>query len=203
MQKFPPSIQELLLHLNDLPGVGPKTARRYLFHLLRRPAQDLLRFSAALSKIPNELTTCSLCGNYCPTNICDICADPRRRNSTICVVADHQDLTAIENTSEFRGRYHILGGALSPLDGITPDKLRVRELQARIKSEDINEVILALNPDIEGESTMLYLGKLMAPTGVKMTKLARGLPMGSDLEYADEVTLVDAIRGRRELGKTY
>ncbi len=201
MNNFPPSIQELLEHLNNLPGVGPKTAKRYLFHLLRRPAQELYRFSAALNKIPQELISCTLCGNYSSQKICDLCADPRRRNGMLCIIADHQDLTAVENTREFHGRYHILGGTLSPLDGITPDRLRIKELQERIKSENIHEVILALNPNIEGESTIFYLNKLLAPTGVKMTKLARGLPMGSDLEYADEVTLTDAIRGRREVGR--
>jgi len=168
---------------------------------LREPANDLYSFSAALAKLPNELTTCQPCGTYSERNICDLCADTRRKIGMLCVVADHQDMAAIENTLEFRGRYHILGGVLSPLDGITPERLRIRELLDRIKSEQINEVILALNPDIEGESTMLYLGKLLIPFQTKVTRLARGLPMGSDLEYADEVTLTDAIRGRREVGK--
>lgn len=201
MQKFTPSIQEILEHLNRFPGVGPKTAKRYLFHLLREPAGDIYRFSAALARLPNELTTCGLCGTYSEQNVCEICADMRRKVGMLCVVADYQDMAAIENTSEFRGRYHLLGGILSPLDGITPERLRIKELLGRIKSEQINEIILALNPDIEGESTMLYLGKLLAPLQIRVTRLARGLPMGSDLEYADEITLTDAIRGRRELGK--
>lgn len=202
MQKFTPSARELLEHLNRLPGVGPKTAKRYLFHLLREPAGDLYRFSAALAKLPNELTVCGLCGTYSEQHICELCADSRRKTGMLCVVADHEDMGAIENTSEFRGRYHLLGGVLSPLDGITPERLRIRELLSRIKTEDIKEVILALNPDMEGESTMLYLSKLLSPLQIKVTRLARGLPMGSDLEYADEITLTDAIRGRREIGKT-
>ncbi len=200
MQNFSPAIQELLEHLNGFPGVGPKTAKRYLFHLLREPAAKLLSFAAALSRIPGELKTCALCGNYSAKDLCDLCGNPRRDCRLLAVVADHQDLAAIEGTAEFRGYYHILGGALSPLDGITPERLRIKELLTRVKGGRIEEVILALNPDIEGESTMLYLGKLLAPYNVKITRLARGLPMGSDLEYADEVTLTDAIRGRRALG---
>lgn len=199
MNRFSPSIQELLDHLNRLPGVGPKTARRYLFHLLRENPLELQRFGNALLRVPGELKTCVSCGNYSPQKLCDICGDPRRASHLLCVVADHQDLVAVENTHEFRGRYHILGGLLSPLDGITPEQLRIRELITKIKDEKIEEAILALNPDIEGESTMLYLGKLLAPLPVKITRLARGLPMGSDLEYADEVTLGDAIKGRRAL----
>lgn len=199
MNRFSPSIQELLEHLNKLPGVGPKTARRYLFHLLRENPSELERFGNALLRVPGELKTCVSCGNYSPQKFCDLCNDPRRLRSLLCVVADHQDLLAIENTHEFHGRYHILGGVLSPLDGITPERLRIRELITKIKDEKTEEVILALNPDMEGESTMLYLGKLLAPLKVKITRLARGLPMGSDLEYADEVTLGDAIKGRRAL----
>lgn len=199
MHRLSPSIQELLDHLNRLPGVGPKTARRYLFHLLGQNPLELQRFGNALLRVPGELKTCVSCGNYSPQKLCDICGDPRRANHLLCVVADHQDLVAVENTHEFRGRYHILGGVLSPLDGITPEQLRIRKLIMKIKDEKIEEAILALNPDMEGESTMLYLGKLLAPLPVKITRLARGLPMGSDLEYADEVTLGDAIKGRRAL----
>lgn len=200
MNRFSPSIQELLDHLNHLPGVGPKTARRYLFHLLRENPLELQSFGNALLRVPGELKTCVSCGNYSSQKLCDICGDPRRASSILCVVADHQDLVAVENTHEFHGRYHILGGVLSPLDGITPERLRIRELITKIKDEKIEETILALNPDIEGESTMLYLGKLLTPMNIKITRLARGLPMGSDVEYADEVTLGDAIKGRRVLG---
>lgn len=201
MQRFSPAIQELLEHLNRLPGVGPKTAKRYLFHLLREPQAALHEFAAALTRVPDELKTCSGCATYSPNSLCDICVNPRRNKSFLCVVADHEDMAAIEATGEFNGIYHVLGGVLSPLDGVTPDKLRISELVAKIQNEKTKEIILALNPDIDGESTMLYLNKLLNQLPVKVTRLARGLPMGSDLEYADAVTLSDAIRGRREIGR--
>ncbi len=199
MKNFSPAIQELLRFLNNLPGVGPKTARRYLFHLLREPPLELQRFAAAIGGIPNELAVCGRCGDYSQKNPCELCSDSRRDKTLLAVVADNQDLGAMESTGEFQGLYHILGGALSPLQGITPERLRVKELLLRAKEDKITEILLAFDPDIDGESTMLYLGKLLYPLGVKVTRLARGLPMGSNLEYADPITLTDAIKGRRAI----
>lgn len=201
MNRLPPSFQELLEHLNRLPGVGPKTAQRYLFHLLREGAPTIGKFASALLRVPHELTTCEHCGSYSQEPLCAICSNPRRDKALLAVVADHQDIGAIESTAEFNGTYHVLGGAISPLSGVAPEQLRIKELMARVKGGQIKEVILALNPDMDGEATMLYLNKLLSPLPLKVTRLARGLPMGSDLEYADAITLTDAIRGRRELGK--
>jgi recombination protein RecR len=212
MTKFPPSLQDLIDHFSRLPGIGPKTALRFVFYLLKQPKEEIEKFSQAVQAVKNSIATCQVCQNFSEKNPCPICADPRRDHSTICVVAEYQDLPVIENTGEYRGIYHILGGVLDPLHGVTPEQLKIKELVTRISNSSatathkipntknqVREVILALNPDLEGETTMLYLKKILAPYKIKLTKLARGLPMGSDLEYADEVTLSDALKGRKEI----
>jgi len=203
MSKFPPALQNLIDYFSRLPGVGPKTALRFVFYLLKQPKEEVAKFAATIGAVKNQIATCQVCQNFSEKNPCPICADSRRDHSIICVVAEHQDLPVIENTNEYRGTYHVLGGVLDPLHGITPDQLKIKELVARIQNSNgkIIEIILALNPDLEGETTMLYLMKLIKSFGkpIKITRLARGLPMGSDLEYADEVTVSDALKGRKEI----
>jgi recombination protein RecR len=199
MPKFPQPIEELIAQLGTLPGVGPKTAERYAFALLKRGRGERQRLADSIVAAGDSLRPCSLCRNYTEADPCAVCADPKRDRDAICVVANEQDLLTIEHTGEYRGLYHILGGTLSPSDGITPDALTVRELDDRVRRERPTEVILALDPTIEGETTMLYLARLLAPSGVRLTRLARGLPIGSELGYADEITLTDALRGRREM----
>lgn len=203
MSNFPPLIKNLVDHFSRLPGVGPKTALRFVFYLLKQPKADVEKFSAALGVLKNQIAVCQICQNFSERNPCSICADSRRDHGIICVVAEHQDLPVIENTGEHQGTYHVLGGVLDPLHGVTPDQLKIKELVTRIQNSNgkIKEIILALNPDLEGETTMLYLTKLIKSFGkqIKITRLARGLPMGSDLEYADEVTVSDALKGRKEI----
>ncbi len=203
MSKFPPALQNLIEYFSRLPGVGPKTALRFVFYLLKQPKEEVLKFSAALGSVKNNIAVCQVCQNFSEKNPCPICADPRRDHSSICIVAEHQDLPVIENTGEHHGTYHVLGGVLDPLHGVTPDQLKIKELVARIQNGKgkIKEIILALNPDLEGETTMLYLTKLIKSFGgpIRITRLARGLPMGSDIEYADEITVSDALKGRKEI----
>lgn len=199
MPRFPKTIEDLIAELGSLPGVGPKTAERYAFSLLKRSRNERERLAKAILAPDLALTACSTCRNYTESDPCVICADPKRDRDVICVVATEQDLLAIEHVGEHRGLYHILGGVLSPADGVTPAELTVRELAERVKATRPREVILAFDPTIEGESTMLYVSRLLAPHGARLTRLARGLPIGSELGYADEVTLTDALKGRREL----
>jgi recombination protein RecR len=199
MPKFPKPIEDLIAQLGTLPGVGPKTAERYAFALLKRSQTERARLAQAIVATDLTLKPCTVCRNYTETDPCGICGDPKRERDVICVVANEQDLLAVEHTGEYRGLYHILGGMLSPADGVTPDDLTVRDLLSRAKTSRPREVILAFDPTIEGESTMLYLARSLQPTGIRVTRLARGLPIGSEVGYADEVTLTDALRGRREL----
>ena len=199
MAKFPQPIENLMRELGQLPGVGPKTAERYAFALLKSGAHDRERLAAAIGGIGRDLRACSICRNYTETDPCQVCSDPARDKGIICVVANEQDLLAIDHTGDYRGRYHILGGTLSPADGITPNELTAGELVRRVRETGPREIILAFDPTIEGETTMLYLSRLLQPLGAKLTRLARGLPIGSELGYADEVTLSDALKGRREL----
>ena len=192
-------VQDLIDELGRLPGVGPKSAQRIAFHLLAADPVDVRRLVHVLTEVKDKVRFCKTCGNVAEQEECRICRDPRRDRSIICVVEESKDVVAIEKTREFRGRYHVLGGAISPIDGIGPDQLRVKELLARIDPEGITEVILCTNPNIEGEATAMYLTKLLTPLGAKVTRLARGLPVGGDLEYADELTLGRALEGRREL----
>jgi len=190
-------VQDLIDELGRLPGVGPKSAQRIAFHLLAADPTDVRRLVAALTEVKDKVKFCDICGNVAEADQCRICLDPRRDVAIICVVEEPKDVVAIEKTREFRGRYHILGGAISPIEGVGPDDLRIRELVVRLRDGAVTELILATDPNLEGEATATYLARLIAPMGLKVTRLASGLPVGGDLEYADEVTLGRAFEGRR------
>ena len=192
-------VQDLIDELGRLPGVGPKSAQRIAFHLLASDPADVRRLVHALTEVKDKVRFCRTCGNVAEDEECRVCRDPRRDRAQICVVEEPKDVVAIEKTREFRGRYHVLGGAISPIEGIGPDDLRVRELMARLADGDITELILATDPNLEGEATATYLARLVKPMGLRVTRLASGLPVGGDLEYADEVTLGRAFEGRRLL----
>ncbi len=191
------AIQDLIDELGRLPGIGPKSAQRIAFHLLATEAADVERLAAVLRRVKAEVKFCRICGNVSDSEECRICRDPRRDATVICVVEEPKDVVAVERTREFRGRYHVLGGAISPIDGIGPDDLRVRELLHRLTDGTVTELILATDPNLEGEATATYLARLIKPMGVTVSRLASGLPVGGDLEYADEVTLGRAFSGRR------
>jgi recombination protein RecR len=193
------AVQDLIDELGRLPGIGPKSAQRIAFHLLAAEPADVGRLAAALQRVKDEVRFCTTCGNVAEAEQCRICLDPRRDETVICVVEEPKDVVAIERTREFRGRYHVLGGAISPIEGIGPDDLRVRELLQRLQDGAITELILATDPNLEGEATATYLARLIKPMGLRVTRLASGLPVGGDLEYADEVTLGRAFSGRRLL----
>jgi recombination protein RecR len=193
------AVQDLIDELGRLPGIGPKSAQRIAFHLLAAEPADVERFAATLVRVKNEVKFCSICGNVAESEICRICSDPRRDPSIISVVEEPKDVVAVERTREFRGRYHVLGGAISPIDGVGPDDLRIRELLTRLRDGVVTELILATDPNLEGEATATYLARLLNPMGLTVTRLASGLPVGGDLEYADEVTLGRAFSGRRRI----
>jgi recombination protein RecR len=193
------AVQDLIDELGRLPGIGPKSAQRIAFHLLAADPADVTRLAAALQRVKDEVRFCRTCGNVAEAEECRICRDARRDTSVICVVEEPKDVVAIERTREFHGRYHVLGGAISPIEGIGPDDLRVRELMARLRDGAVTELILATDPNLEGEATATYLARLVKPMGLRVTRLASGLPVGGDLEYADEVTLGRAFEGRRLL----
>jgi recombination protein RecR len=195
----PPPLARLVDALERLPGIGPKTAQRLAFFLLKQPAAAARELAAALIELKEQVRHCSSCFNVTDRDPCRICADPARDTGIVCVVEEPNDLLAMERTGEYRGAYHVLLGALSPLDGIGPDELKVRELLKRLEADGVREVILATNPNVEGEATAIYLAKLLRPLGLRVTRIARGLPVGGDLEYADEVTLARALEGRREI----
>ena len=192
-------LQSLIDELGRLPGVGPKSAQRIAFHLLKVAPEDALRLSAAIVAVKERSTLCPRCFNVAEGDLCGVCADPRRDASVVCVVEDPRDVVAVEKTGEFRGRYHVLHGALNPIEGVGPDHLRIRELLGRLDGEGITEVILCTNPNLEGEATAMYLARLLKPLGLRTTRIASGLPVGGDLEYADELTLGRAIEGRRDV----
>ena len=192
-------VQDLIDELGRLPGVGPKSAQRIAFHLLKLPREDALRLSRSIVEAKDRVSWCQRCFNLSEGELCGICDDDRRDGALLCVVEEPKDLVAVEKTGEYRGRYHVLQGAISPIEGIGPDQLRVKELLARLDPEGVTEVILCTNPNIEGEATAMYLGRLLTPLGIKVTRIASGLPVGGDLEYADELTLGRALEGRREL----
>ena len=199
MAYYPEPVARLIDALQQLPGIGPKTAQRLTFYLLKRPADEVRELGDALAAMKEKITYCRVCFNVTDADPCRICDDPRRDPNVICVVEEPNDLLAMERTGEYRGQYHVLLGALSPLDGIGPDDLKIRELLARLEGKETTEVILATNPNVEGEATALYLAKLLRPLVVRVTRIARGLPVGGDLEYADQVTLSKALEGRREI----
>jgi recombination protein RecR len=194
---YTPPVQRLIDELGRLPGIGPKSAQRIAFHLLKVPADDVERLAAAISDAKARVRFCERCFNVAEATLCPICADDGRDPSIVCVVEESRDIVAIEKTGEFRGRYHVLLGAMSPLEGIGPEQLKIRELVARIEPEGIEEVILCTNPNTEGEVTAMYLARLLKPVGLRVTRIASGLPVGGDLEYADELTLGRALEGRR------
>jgi recombination protein RecR len=193
------AVQDLIDELGRLPGVGPKSAQRIAFHLLAADGDDVERLASTLLRVKNEVKFCSVCGNVAEADVCRICSDARRDPSVICVVEEPKDVNAVERTREFRGRYHVLGGAISPIDGVGPDDLRIRELLTRLSDGTVTELILATDPNLEGEATATYLARLVKDMGLTVTRLASGLPVGGDLEYADEVTLGRAFSGRRRV----
>ncbi|GGO98512.1 recombination mediator RecR [Wenjunlia tyrosinilytica] len=192
-------VQDLIDELGRLPGVGPKSAQRIAFHILQSDPVDVRRLAHALTEVKEKVRFCAICGNVAQDEHCRVCQDPRRDIAVICVVEEPKDVVAIERTREFRGRYHVLGGAISPIEGVGPEDLRIRELLARLADGAVTELILATDPNLEGEATATYLARMVKPMGLKVTRLASGLPVGGDLEYADEVTLGRAFEGRRLL----
>jgi recombination protein RecR len=190
-------IQELIDELGRLPGVGPKSAQRIAFYLLQADADQAKRLAEVLTEVKERVRFCEQCGNVAEAELCNICRDPRRSKASICVVEESKDVQAIERTREFKGLYHVLGGAISPIEGIGPDNLRIKELVARLADPEIKEVIIATDPNLEGEATATYLTRMLSPMGITISRLASGLPVGGDLEYADEITLGRAFEGRR------
>jgi len=200
MAYYPEPVARLIEALQRLPGIGPKTAQRLAFFLLKRPSDEVTALADSITQLKARIVNCRVCFNVTEDDPCRICSDPARNTRALCVVEEPNDLLAIERTGEFRGRYHVLLGALSPLDGIGPEDLKVRELLSRLEQEPVDEIILATNPSVEGEATAIFLGKLLKPFTTRITRIARGLPVGGDLEYADEVTLSKAFEGRRDMG---
>lgn len=196
---YPKSIATLIEQFQKFPSVGPKSAQRMAFYLLRMPLSEVQKFAQSMIEAKENTRTCEVCFNLSSTSPCEICQSTRRDKSTICVVAETKDLIAIEKTNEYIGQYHVLQGLISPMDGIGADDIRIKELLSRLTDEKVKEVILALSPSVEGEATSLYLSKLIKPFGIKISRIAFGLPVGADLEYADEITIARAIEGRREI----
>ena len=190
-------IQELIDELGRLPGVGPKSAQRIAFYLLQTDEDQAKRLAEVLTEVKERVRFCEKCGNVAEAELCNICRDPRRSKASICVVEESKDVQAIERTREFKGLYHVLGGAISPIEGIGPDNLRIKELVARLADPEIKEIIIATDPNLEGEATATYLTRMLSPMGITISRLASGLPVGGDLEYADEITLGRAFEGRR------
>jgi recombination protein RecR len=195
----PDPLAKLIEQLQRLPGIGAKSAARLAFHVLKTPRAEIDRLAEAMREVKDQVTYCSVCSNITDTDPCYFCTHPSRDHRLICVVEEPENVTAVERTREYRGVYHVLMGALSPLHGVGPDDLKIRELLARVASGPVDEVILATNPNVEGEATAIYLAKLLKPLGVRVTRIAMGVPVGSDLEYADEVTMHKALEGRREV----
>jgi recombination protein RecR len=196
---YTPPVQALIDELGRLPGIGPKSAQRIAFHLLKVPDDDANRLAHAITDAKQKVRFCARCFNVADSELCPICADDRRDNTIMCVVEESRDIVALEKTGEFRGRYHVLLGAMSPLEGIGPEQLKIRELLARLGPEGVEEVIVCTNPNTEGEVTAMYLARMLKPLGLKVTRIASGLPVGGDLEYADELTLGRALEGRRTI----
>lgn len=191
------AVQDLIDELGRLPGIGPKSAQRIAFHMLEADREDMLRLADAIRTVKDKVRLCSVCFNVSEDEVCSLCRDERRDASQICVVEESQDVMAMERTRAFQGRYHVLGGAINPIAGIGPEQLHVRELLTRLQDEAVQEVILATDPNLEGEATATYLGRMLGATGIRVTRLASGLPVGGDLDYADEMTLGRAFLGRR------
>ncbi|OIO45859.1 MAG: recombination protein RecR [Parcubacteria group bacterium CG1_02_37_51] len=196
---LPKSLQKLIAQFDKLPGIGPKTSEKLVFHLLNRPKEDLKEFADSLLDAKEQITICSVCFNFSDSIPCSICKDSNRDKETLCVVAETQDVQAIEKTNNYQGLYHVLQGTINPPENITPDKLKIKELQQRIKKDQPNELILALNNDIAGETTSLYLIKLLQDSNINISRLAKGLPSGSEIEYADDITLGYALKDRKKI----
>lgn len=199
MSFYAAPVAKLIEEFERLPGVGHKTAQRLAFHVMNMPEEKVESLANAIREAKLKIKCCSICGNFTDTDICNICSSQSRDHSIICVVVDPRDVVAMEKTREFKGVYHVLHGAISPMEGVGPDDIRIKELLDRIRKGGVSEVILATNPNVEGEATAMYISKLMKPLGVKATRIAHGIPVGGDLEYADEVTLAKALEGRREM----
>ncbi len=197
MAAYEGPVQTLIDELGRLPGIGPKSAQRIAYYLLKAAREDASRLAAAINDAKLKISWCKRCFNFAEGELCRFCRDERRDSRLLCVVEEPRDIVAVERTHEFGGRYHVLQGAISPIDGLGPDQLRIRELGARVRDEGVEEVILATNPNIEGEATAMYVARFLQPFGVRVTRIASGLPVGGDLEYADEVTLGRALEGRR------
>lgn len=199
MQVYTGPITRLIEEFSKLPGVGRKTAQRLAFHVINMNTNDVEALSKAIIDAKREIRYCSVCCNITDTDVCSMCSNKNRDSSVICVVEDPRDVAAMERTREFKGKYHVLNGVISPMDGIGPDMIKIKELIIRLGSEDVKELIMATNPTIEGEATAMYIARLVKPMGIKVTRIAHGLPVGGDLEYADEVTISKALEGRREI----
>lgn len=199
MVQLPDTIQNLIHEFNKLPGIGHKTSEKFVYYLLNQPQEEIDKFIRALDDLKKEITVCEKCFNFSSQSPCDICGSASRDKGIICVVSESADLQAIEKTGEFKGIYHVLGGTINQIEGVGPEILKIGELIERVKNDGVSEIILALDPDMEGETTTLYLTKQLRPLEIKITRLARGLPSGADLEYADEMTLTDALKERREV----
>lgn len=199
MLYYPRPLAQLLEQLEKLPGIGPKSAQRLAFHLLRTSHENSELLAEAIRSVRERIKPCARCGNFTDLELCDICTDARRESTLLCVVAEPRELWAVENSGEFRGRYHVLGGVLSPIEGIGPEQLSIPSLVRRVAEENIREVVLALASTVEGETTAHYLANVLKPRGARLTQLARGLPFGGDLDYADQMTIAGALRGRREM----
>ena len=199
MQTYTGPITRLIEEFSKLPGVGRKTAQRLAFHVINMNNNDVEALSKAIVDAKKEIRYCSICYNITDKQICSMCSNKNRDSSVICVVEDPRDVAAMEKTKEFNGQYHVLNGVISPMDGIGPDMIRVKELIQRLSNQDVKEIIMATNPTIEGEATAMYIARLLKPMGIKVTRIAHGLPVGGDLEYADEVTITKALEGRREI----
>lgn len=193
------SVQALIDELGRLPGIGPKSAQRLAYHLLKISKEDALRLAGAIVQVKDQVSFCKRCFNISQGDLCPVCSDTNRQQQFICIVEEPRDVVALERTQEFKGLYHVLHGSINPLEGIGPDRLRIKELLYRIDHEKIEEIIIATNPNLEGEATAMYLVRLIQPLGIKVTRIASGLPVGGDLEYADEITLGRALEGRREM----
>ena len=193
------AIARMASELAHLPGIGPKSAQRLAYHIASMPLEDARQLATAIWQGRKAIRFCSCCGDYAQAELCDVCADATRHNGQICVVRDPRDVAAMERMHDFRGQYHVLHGTLSPMDGVGPDDIRIKELMSRLSDGTVREVILATNPDVEGEATATYIARLIKPMGIRVTRIAHGVPVGSDLEYADEVTLSKAMEGRREM----
>jgi recombination protein RecR len=192
-------LARLVGEFEKLPGIGPKSAQRLAFHVLRLPAEDARQLADAILEVKERIRTCSVCSNFTDQEVCEICRNDRRDRSLLCVVAEPRDLLAMERTNEYRGLYHVLGGVISPMEGIGPEALRLRELVERAQDESVREIILATNPTVEGDTTAMYIARLLKPFEVRVTRIAFGLPVGGDLDYADQATLIQALEGRREV----